>query len=29
MDDSVLIYQTKDGEIRTEVTLKNESVWMS
>ncbi len=29
MNDSILIYQTKDGDVRTEVTLKNESVWLS
>tara|TARA_R110002126_G_scaffold17798_1_gene68831 strand:+ start:18326 stop:19312 length:987 start_codon:yes stop_codon:yes gene_type:complete len=29
MDNSILIYETKDGQIRTEVTLNNDSVWMS
>src|SRR3990167_333874 len=29
MNDSILIYQTQDGSVRTEVTLKNESVWLT
>lgn len=29
MNESILIYQTQDGNFRTEVTLKNESVWLT
>ncbi len=29
MKDSILIYQTQDGNFRTEVTLKNESIWLT
>src|SRR3990167_3748131 len=29
MNDSILIYKTNDGDVRAEVTLKNESVWLT
>ena len=29
MNNSILIYQTNDGSLKTEVTLQNESVWLT